>query len=137
MQFDHGEGVLSPVIQKISLDLSKSEERCSMLSPLLYHKNSSTSIFQLLWSQKTPGTLLNSFTYFSLSEISSPSPFNFSGACRVGIAECGIRNVKTPETHFIEPNPTELLQSMGGEGQKTQKPIPFENRLYISSPQTP
>jgi hypothetical protein len=45
------------------------------------------------------------------------------------IAECGMRNVKTPETHFNHPNPTELPQSMGGENQKTKSPLPFENRL--------
>jgi hypothetical protein len=39
-------------------------------------------------------------------------------------ADCGIRNVKTTESHFIHPNPTERPQSTERGGQKTQKPIP-------------
>ncbi len=51
----------------------------------------------------------------------------------MAIAECGIRNVKTPETHFIQPNPTDLPQSTGREGPKNKSPLPFKNRLCLIS----
>jgi hypothetical protein len=64
------------------------------------------------------------FHLFLFQKSYPPTPFNCSEACQMRIAECGIRNVKTPETHFIQSNPTDLPQSTGREGQKTQKPTP-------------